>query len=234
MSASLTPLTQSPVVTSSFPIAPDEGIFGMSSLLRTIAIWDADAKDDVFKTNFVFFVKKAFAFLDRCGIGSCFYSEGFTGMIRAYADRLSTHRQSNTNLLERTRSAREEIVNALGGERMCRTYPVVNLKPEDCGQHLKLNDQYFSQGQHIVQGEDPNGRKFAVLRLHDSSNSLLIATVHQLFHETDNNGSLWIANFSQPSRRMIIGTDSVVNFINDEINLLGHGRPLPLSFVLKP
>ena len=231
MTASLIPLTQSPVVDRSFPIFPNEDRFGMSSLFRTIVVWEADATG-VFKISFALFMKKVFSFLDRCGIGSCFYSKGFTGRIEAYEGRLKAHRRLCAEMQRDARFARQLIVSALGGVELCKTYPVVQLKPKDRALYLRLNDQYFSHGQHIVQGED-DGRKFVVLRLHDSSNSLLIATVHQVFQETDNSGSLWVANFL-PFRPDIVGTDNVVRFIRERINLPGSGGSLPFSYVRKP
>ena len=236
MTASLSPLVQNPVMPSLFPVIPDED--SMSVFFRNIAIWDADANSNVFKTAFVFLVKKAFAFLDFCGIGSCFYSGGFAGRFSAYESFLSRLRSDYARNLADGRTAREKIVNALGGEAMCRTIPLANLRTEErffaMFNDSSRADENFASGQHIVQGErEDTGRKFVILRLHDSSNSLIIAIVHQLFAETDSNGSFWVANFLPPRPR-IEGVDNVVNFING-INPPGwEGGPLPYSFIRKP
>jgi hypothetical protein len=231
MTASLAPLTQVPALDRSLPFFPNEDRFGMSSLFRRIVVWQADTTS-CFKLSFAFFMEKVFAFLDRCGIGSCFYTKGFTGRIKVYEDALSAHRRERGEILVRGYLQRQKIVNALGGEELCKHYSVVNLNPQDRAQYLKLNDQYISSGHDAVQGED-EGRKFVALRLHDSSNQLLIATVHQLYQETDDNGGLWVANF-QPSRPQIVGTENVANFIKNEISWPGSESSLPFSYVRKP
>jgi hypothetical protein len=70
----------------------DDTQLRQSGLFGTIVQWDAYANDDVFKANFVFIMKKAFAFLDMIGIGSCVYgNDGFTGKVREYENQLNNH-----------------------------------------------------------------------------------------------------------------------------------------------
>ena len=222
MTSSLVPLIQSPVVSSSFPTFPNEDRFGMVRMLfRTIAVWETDATGG-FKLSFTLFIKKVFSFLDRCGIGSYFYKRGFTSRVQEYKFWLSTHRQLCAGMQENARYARQLIVSALGGAGQCETYPVVQLKPEDRAEYLILKDRYFSPGQYVIQGVDEKDRKFVVLRLNDSYGALIIATVHQLYHETHSEGNTWVANFHPSSsygiRSGLKGVFEVMPFIRDKIS----------------
>ena len=156
--------------------------------------------------------KKAFAFLDFVGIGTCFYGAvGFTGQLNIC--------ESYQTGLERNKQAREKIIAALGGGAACSAIPVVNFNPGHLSDYLKLGDAYFSRGQSIVQGEDAAGRKFVLLRLTDHTGGLAIATIHQRYRETcisglSGGGSLWTSNLSwDRSFPVDVGTDNAVEFI---------------------
>ncbi len=213
MGVALNSLTQQPIQHSQFSFGGDDTRLGKSGLFGKIVSWDLHARNDCFKTNFVFLMKKAFAFLDAIGVGTCFFGRsGFTGKIR-------TCQQYQTGL-DRNREARERVVNALGGAAVCGNIPSVTIQANHFTDYLKLGDQYFRSGQSIVQGEDLAGRKFAVMRLSDRSGNTHIATIHQRYRETCidssgiyGDGSLWTLNFNSDGQPVAVGTDRVVEFI---------------------
>ena len=213
MGTPLTTLTQRPVVHNTFSFGGDDvplmeqkkwGLFG------TVAEWDINAKDDCFKANFVFFVKKAFAFLDAIGMGTCFFGiGGFNGKLED-----CNHYQTGPI---RNQQARGKIINALGGEAVCAAIPVVNFNATDLTDYLKLGDAYFRGGQWIVQTEDDAGRKAVVMRLTDRLGHVQIATAHQRYRETcfhNEGGGLWTVNFESNDHGGVNpDTDHVVEFI---------------------
>jgi hypothetical protein len=227
MGVPLTTLTQQPVRYDTFHFGGDDTSLGRSGFFGTIAQWDLNAQDDCFKANFVFFIKKAFAFLDQIGIGTCFFGfEGFTGKIEDC--------QLYQTGPDRNRQARERIVTALGGEVACRSFRVVRLHSGDFTHYLKLGDGYFDRGESTVQGEDPAGRKFIAMRLADRAGRVAIATIHQRYRETTilsyghGDGSMWTTNFNGGIEHVQPDTNHSVEFIQ---KVLGHRHEL---FTLAP
>ena len=108
MSGTILSLTQKPIEYDTFSFGGDDTDLGKSGLYGTVVEWDRNAKDDCFKANFVFFVKKAFAFLDYIGIGTCIYGQtGFAGqLVQCEAYQMGP---------EHNKQAREKIITALGG-----------------------------------------------------------------------------------------------------------------------
>src|ERR1043165_6723444 len=152
MGVPLTTLTQKPVQYNTFHFGGDDTSLGKSGLFGTIVQWDLNEKNDTFKANLVFIVKKSFAFLDRLCIGPCLFGYGgFSGKLEE-----CEYYQKG---LTRNGEARMQIVTALGGESVCRSVPVVSLASSDLECYLKLKDTYFQRGQWLVQGEDQAGRK---------------------------------------------------------------------------
>ena len=223
MGVPLTTLTQKPVLYDVTKFGGDVPQLKLSGLFGTIVQWDADAKDDVFKANFVFIMKRAFEFLDVVGIGACIYGDdGFNGKISEYKAKLREHYGMYEYLLRRNGLERAKIIYALGGDAVCRTIPVVQLNPEGFQEFLKLSEQNFPQGHSIVQGEDPAGRKFVSMRLCDLTlTNLFIVTAHQRYRETHIDGGRWVLNFTQ----VVAGyadTDSVAKFIEDTLHVRGR------------
>jgi hypothetical protein len=207
MGAPLTTLTEKPIQHSTFSFGGDDTKLGKSGLFGTVVEWDLNAKEDCFKANIVFFVKKAFELLDGLRIGNCcFGTSGFQG-------RWEECEMYQTGL-ERNRTARERIVAAFGGEVPCRSFRVVNLQDQNFRDYLRLDDAYFNRGESIIQGEDPAGRKFAVMRLVDAAGQVRIATIHQRYRETCiPRGSMWTTNFYGGSEMVPPNTDAAVEFI---------------------
>lgn len=206
--------TQKPVTQSTFIFGGDDTHLGRTGFFGTVVQWDRTAQQDSFKANFVFFIKKAFAFLDASGIGTCFYGiTGFGGKLKEC--------ENYYDGPEHNRQAREKIIAALGGEAICAAIPVVQIQPSDFTDYLKLGDQYFSRGQSVVQGEDPAGRKFVLLRMADRTGRIVTATIHQRYRETcisrhGEGGGLWVSNL--PAGYFSIdfielGVDNVAEFI---------------------
>ncbi|MBS0603447.1 MAG: hypothetical protein JSS60_00250 [Verrucomicrobia bacterium] len=220
MSAPLTSLTQKPIQYSTFSFGGDDTQLGQSGLFGTVTEWDRNAKEDSFKSNVVFFLKKAFDFLDTVGIGTCvFGNRGFSGQLED-----SAYYQTG---LDRNKQAREKIVTALGGEAVCSRIPVVNLRQSDFKDYLALGDEYFRGGDWVVQGEDPAGRKFALLRLADRTGRIVTATVHQRYRETcinriSSGGSLWAVNFNGREGGDA-NTDRVADFVQ-QVRTMRHGE----------
>ena len=207
----------------------DDTQLKLSGLFGTIVQWDADAKDDVFKANFVFMMKKAFAFLDKIGLGTCIYGEeGLEGCIRYYEAEWIKCQAT----LELNRLAREKIIRALGGVAECQKIPVVDFNRRDLQSHLSLNDEYLSGGQHIVRLTDPFGRTAVVMHLRDKTREVYTATAHQLYRETSNRGNEWALNFDKvyPGAEIYSDTDRVAKFI-EEVRTHQHKQ---FSFLPKP
>ncbi len=190
MSIPLNSVTQKPV--EYFNYGFDDTELGQSGFFGTVVQWDIHEKEDSFKAHFVFIVKKAFEFLDFVGIGSVTFGEdGFSGQLtECYAYQTG---------IERNKDAREKIAQALGGKDVCNDIPVVDLQKHDFTDYLKLGDAYFRSGEWVVQGEDPAGRKFVLLRVvHRTTGKPEIMTVYQRFRETSivpgskYDGSLWM------------------------------------------
>jgi hypothetical protein len=212
MRTPLTSLTEKPVQYNTFSFGGDDTTLGKSGLFGTIVEWDLNAKDDCFKANFVFFVKKAFNFLDAIGPGTCFFGiDGFQGKLKEC--------EMYQTGLDRNQKARERIIAAFGGEAICRSFRVVHLQDRDFTDYLKLGDGYFNRGESIVQGEDPAGRKFAAMRLVDTAGRVRIATIHQRYRETciipysGAGGSMWTTNFHDGREMVRPATDDAVEFI---------------------
>lgn len=212
MSGSILSLTQKPVSYNTFSFGGDDTGLGRTGFYGTVVEWDKNAKDDCFKANFVFFIKKAFAFLDSIGIGTCFYgATGFTGEL----DKCEYYQSGP----ERNKLAREKIITALGGVADCVGIPITQFNPDHLRDYLKLGDEYFSRGQTTVQGEDVAGRKFVLLRLADRAGRIVIATIHQRYRETcisrlSSGGALWTSNLPSPYESLAdVGTDKTVEFI---------------------
>jgi hypothetical protein len=224
MGTPLTTLTQKPIQYNTFSFGSDDTSIGKSGFFGTIAQWDLNAKDDCFKANFVFLVKKAFAFLDAIGIGMCFFGRyGFIGEIED-----CEHYQTGPL---RNQQAREKVVAALGGESVCRSIPVVNFNAQDLTDYLKLGDEYFRGGQWVVQTEDPAGRKAVVMRLVDRLGTVHTATAHQRYRETcfRNTGDVWTLNFVAENLRgfgVDPNTDRVAEFI-EKVRTLRHEQFAP-------
>ncbi len=222
MGVPLTTLTQRPVQHNTFSFGGDDTSLGKSGLFGTIVEWDRNARNDTFKTNVVYFVKKAFEFLDKFCLGTCLFgSAGLTGKLEE-----CEYYQTG---LTRNAEARMKIVTSLGGEANCRMIPVVQLNPADFTDYLKLQDNYFRSGQWAVQGEDPAGRKFIAMRVAKRSNGEVhIFTAHQRLRETcitrwSCDGSTWTTNIDNDSQMVQVGTDHTTRFI-DEIRANRHER----------
>lgn len=226
MSAPLVSLTQNPVQYSTFSFGGDDTQLGRSGLFGTVAEWDRNAKDDCFKAHFVFFVKKAFAFLDTIGIGKCALGYGgFMGKIKE-CDYYQTG-------LDRNKAAREKIVAAFGGESACQAIPIVKLNDRDFQDYMKLGDAYLASGQWGAQGEDHAGRKFALLRVADRAGRVHTATLHQRYRETCihpgfGDGSLWTLNLRNDSVQP--NTDRTAEFVEK----VRTGRHPEYSIAPKP
>ena len=195
----LTTLTTKPVQHDVKQFGGDDTQLKQSGFLATIVKWDADTNSSVFKVNFVFIVKKVFAFLDKIRIGKCIYgNKGFTGKIGDLAFNLKNHPSFCASFLRQNRDARMQIVEVLGGEKACKAIPVVDLDPKDFKESLTLGDQYFSKGQGIIQGTDLAGRTFVSFRVEDSHFAFSnphIVTVHQRYRETEEGGGdVWWMN----------------------------------------
>jgi hypothetical protein len=108
MGVPLTTLTQKPVQYNTFSFGGDDRRLGKFGLFGTIVEWDLNERNDTFKTNMVFFVKIAFAFLDSIGLGTCCFGiSGFEGKLKE-----SEYYQTGP---ARNAEARMKIVTALGG-----------------------------------------------------------------------------------------------------------------------
>ncbi len=229
MGVPLTTLTQRPVQHNTFSFGGDDTSLGKSGLFGTIVEWDRNERNDTFKTNIVFVVKKLFQFLDSICIGTCLFgSEGFTGKLEE-----CEYYQTG---LTRNAQARMLVVDALGGEAACRMIPVVQLNPADFTDYLKLQDNYFRSGQWAVQGEDPAGRKFVAMRVVDRTNGHVhIFTAHQRYRETsitrwNTDGSTWTTNIDNDSEMVQVGTTHATHFI-EKIRAGRHDR---LTIAPKP
>ena len=209
----LTTLTNKPIQYSPFAYGGDHTQLGKSGFFGTFVQWDLNAKNDCFKANFVFLVKKAFAFLDFIGIGTRYFEHGgFIGKIKE-CERYQTG-------LARNAEARQKIVNALGGSAICARIPIVQLNSEDFHEYLRLRDRYFRGSEWVVQGEDPAGRKFVSMRTADRSGNIHFATAHQRYRETcinkneaGSDGSQWTLTFENGPELNTLQTASVVEFI---------------------
>ena len=183
----------------------DDEAYINSGFFGTIRLWDAESNQSCFKANFVFLVKKIFDFLEWIRIGSVFNY------------RLRLYEQIEISL-EHNRLSRERIVAALGGESVCRNIPVVTIRERDVKKFLILGDEYFSRGQTLLQGEDPGGRKFAMIRLLDHTGRLCIFTLHQFNRETSGSSTIplkddaWVASSNEGEA--IFDTDRAIEFIN--------------------
>lgn len=222
MGVPLITLTQKPVEYNTFSFGGDDTSLGKSGLFGTIVEWDLNERNDTFKTNFVFFVKKAFAFLDSIGLGvCCFGSEGLKGKLEE-----SEYYQTG---LARNAEARMKVVTALGGEAACRNIPVVQLNRADFTEYLKLGDQYFARGQSFIQGEDPAGRKFASVRTINRRNGQVhVFTCHQRYRETcisrwNPDGGFWTTNIDDDTEMVRVGTPYTLEFI-EKIRASRHER----------
>jgi 3',5'-cyclic AMP phosphodiesterase CpdA len=221
MTSILTTLTQKPIQYDTFHFGGDDTNVGKSGLFGTIVQWDLNEKSDTFKSNFVFFVKKAFAFLDSIGIGTCFYGiGGFNGKLEKYK-----YYQTG---LTRNAEARMKIVTALGGETVCRAIPVVQLNQADLTDYLKLQDNHFRSGQWVIQGEDSAGRKFVAMRTSDRNGQVHIFTIHQRYRETcihpdRDDGSSWTTNIDDDSVVVQVSTERTLEFI-EKIRNSRHER----------
>lgn len=211
MGVPLTTLTQKPVQYNTFSFGGDDTSLGKSGIFGKIVEWDLNERNDTFKANLVFFVKKAFAFLDSIGLGTCCFGiSGFEGKLQE-----SEYYQTGP---ARNAEARMKIVTALGGEAACRNIPVVQLNPADFEDYLKLRDHYFARGQSIIQGEDLAGRKFASIRTLDRTNGHVhVFTIQQRYRETcissmSGGGSLWTVNIDDDSQ-MVGGGDVARTFL---------------------
>jgi hypothetical protein len=232
MGVALTTLTQVPVPTNTFTYGGDSTQKGRTGFFGKFVQCDIDAKNDCFKANFIFIVKKLFSFLDWIGVGTCFFGiTGFQGKINE-CERYQTG-------LDRNRQAREKIVNALGGSQVCERIPSVSLAAGDLTDYLKLGEEYFQGGQWVVQGEDQAGRKFAAMRIVDGQGNVNVATAHQRYRETHidgtgvrGDGSLWTVNFKFDLRdfQVQIETDAVATFIEQ----VRTGRHPQFSIAPKP
>jgi hypothetical protein len=215
MSAPLTSLTQKPVEYNTFSFGGDDTSLGKTGFFNSIAEWDRNSSGDACKANFIFLVKKTFQFLDAIGIGTCVFGYG------GFGGQLDNAMYNQTGL-DRNRAAREKIVNALGGQDVCQRIPVVNLDQRDFEDYMKLGNEYFRGGQWVAQGEDPAGRKFALLRIADRAGRVFTATVHQRYRETcilraSGGGSLWTVNIAAngqlDGRFGEVNTDRAADFI---------------------
>ena len=230
MGVPLTSLTDKPVQFNTFSYGGDDTQLGYSGPFGTITQWDLNSKEDCFKSHFIFFVKQAFVFLDKIGVGQFLYGiSGFEGKLKK-CERYQTG-------LERNRQAREKIVNALGGAEVCRRIPSITMNAAQFPDYLRLDDDSFQGGQWVVQGEDPAGRKFIVMRLNDRQGNLCIATAHQRYRETSINGSgiyqdgsNWTLNFDLDGLPVCIDTDRIAEFI-EKVRTLRHEQ---FSIATKP
>ncbi len=221
MGVYLTTLTNKPVQYSTFSFGGDDTQLGKSGLFGRIAEWDRNAKEDCFKANVVFLLKRAFDFLDALCIGACLFGIG------GFHGKLDESEYYQTGL-DRNREAREKVIHALGGAEVCRRIPCANLNAEDFTDYLKLGDQYFQGGQWIVQGEDLAGRKFISMRLVDRMGNVHIATAHQRYRETCirqgfGDGSSWTLGFEQENvyPSIVNNPDAVATFI-EKVRTLRH------------
>ena len=149
-------------------------------------------------------------------------ANGFIGKISEYADDLRNHPRLSAAYLKINRLEREKIVKALGGEEICKAIPVVEFHPLFCTPSLILDDQYFAQGESVVQGQGEDGRTFVILRLRETADFStagpfpldrpFIVTVHQQYRETDVNGNKWSLRSRKYAYRDLFTTD-IVQFI---------------------
>lgn len=221
MPGTILSLTQKPVTYDTFSYGGDDTGLGKTGFFGTVVEWDKNAQGDCFKANFVFFVKKAFAFLDTVGVGKCIY--GLTGLT-GELDRCEFYQSG----LDRNKQARERIIIALGGEADCTEIPVIQPLSSHLADYMKLGDEYFVRGQAVVQGEDAAGRKFVLLRLADRTGRIVIATIHQRYRETcissTGGGSLWTSNLSGPYQSLVnVGTNNAVEFI-EKVRMRQHNE----------
>lgn len=231
MSAPLNTVTQKPIEYSTFSFGGDDTKLGHDGLFGKLAKWDRKSSPESLKAHFVFFAKKAFAFLDFIGIGTCFYGiGGFTTKL----DECIFYQGAPA----RNREAREKIVNALGGKEVCEIIPIVQLNRTDLTDYLRLGDRYFKSGEWIVQGEDLAGRKFILLRLADKvSGQIQTLTIHQRYRETSASISLggrtWVANFSNDRQDTFVDTVGSVS-IPQYIEQIRTGRARDFAIAMKP
>ncbi len=229
MGVPLTTLTQKPVQYNTFSFGGDDTSLGKSGIFGKIVEWDLNERNDTFKANLVFFVKKAFAFFDSIGAPLCCFC--WFGIGGTFANLLKVREFYQTGPA-RNADARMKIVTALGGEAACRNIAVVQLNPADFQDYLKIRDNYFARGQSKVQGEDPAGRKFVSLRTIDRTNGQVhVFTCHQRYRETcispnqdpPQDGSLWTTNNDNDSHMVQVGTRHTLEFL-EKIRANRHER----------
>jgi hypothetical protein len=180
---------------------------GKSGIIGKLVAYERNSESSccpaALKSWTIFFIKKAFAFLDLIGIGSCLVKGGLKS-----AWNTSIRLQG----IERNQLAREAIVAAIGGPQVCNTIPVVSLsendltdylKPEQ--KYLKLEQGYFPSGKAMIQGIAVEKVFVAFLVENKTTKQTETITIHQYHPETDIeetdrfcDGETWTMNSPAP------------------------------------
>ena len=96
----------------------------------------------------------------------------------AFDDRTYLKKEIAEKIIDNNVSSRMKVVEALGGEEMCKRIPSFNFNFYPSAEMDSLDDPInlpnFPQGHAIIQGEDQIGRKVVLLRLKDRENGEIV------------------------------------------------------------